>query len=419
MLNDIKIKLDKIGPGFCLEKWTSAVFHLQKGSTNSCHHCRSHIIPLEEVKKNIHTIHNTPQKKIQRKIMMNGGWSDECDYCSVVEKQGGTSDRIIVSGRERSSKYYDSIVNDWSQDFKPTNIDVSFNNVCNLACSYCGPHNSTTWVKDIEENGRYPGNYNDIPSDLQLVVSENPYIEPFWECFKDVYPNLENLIINGGEPLMIKETYRCLEYIVNNPNKNLDVTINSNLCVEEKLIDRLVEIVAKIKQGEHVKSLSIYTSNEAHGKQAEYIRHGLNYTNWLKNINRLLESSPSVKVGFMATYNLLSVFSFTDLLKDVKRLIDKYTERRIIFMPGYVRHPDFLSVRLLPIQFRFKIVESLEYIKSNFINEQTRLRFEQILTYYDTNQDTDYSKFKEFIVEFDRRRNLNFKETFPEINWLF
>jgi hypothetical protein len=71
------------------------------------------------------------------------------------------------------------------------------------------------------------------------------------------------------------------------------------------------------------------------------------------------------------------------------------------------------------MQFRFKIVESLEYIKSNFINEQTRLRFEQIVTYYDTNQYTDYSKFKEFIVEFDRRRNLNFKETFPEINWLF
>jgi hypothetical protein len=88
-------------------------------------------------------------------------------------------------------------------------------------------------------------------------------------------------------------------------------------------------------------------------------------------------------------------------------------------MPKYIRHPDFLSVRLLPIQFRFKIVESLEYIKSNFVNEQTKLRFEQILTYYDTNQDTDYSKFKEFIVEFDRRRNLNFKETFPEINWLF
>lgn len=415
MLPDVKSKLDKVGPGFCLEKWTSAVFHLQKGSTNSCHHCRGHVIPLEEVKKNIHAIHNTPTKKEQRKIMIEGGWSDECDYCSVVEKQGGVSDRIIVSGRERSWKHYDSIVNDWSQDFKPTSIDVSFNNVCNLACSYCGPHSSTTWVKDIEENGKYPNGYNNIPPDLQLVVSENPYIEPFWRWFKEVHSGLSNLVINGGEPLMIKETYRCLEYILENPNNNLDVTINSNLCVEEKLIDRLVEIIQKVEQGKHVRSLSIYTSNEAQGIQAEYIRNGLNYQTWLKNINRVLESSPTVKVGFMANYNLLSAFTFIDLLKDVKFLIDQYSERRIIFMPGYIRHPEFLSVRLLPLEYRHKIVESLDYIKTHFYNEQTKLRFEQVLAYYDAKQETDYSKFKEFILEFDRRRNLNFKQTFPQL----
>lgn len=415
MLPNVKSKLDKVGPGFCLEKWTSAVFHLQKGTTNSCHHCRGHVIPLEEVKKNIHAIHNTPIKKEQRKIMIEGGWSDECDYCSIVEQQGKVSDRIIVSGRERSWPHYDSIVNDWSQDFKPTNIDVSFNNVCNLACSYCGPHSSTTWVEDIEKNGKYPNNYNELPKDLQLVVSENPYIEPFWQWFKEVHSGLNNLVINGGEPLMIKETYRCLEYIINNPNSNLDVTINSNLCVEEKLIDKVIDIIKRIEQGRHVRSLSIYTSNEASGAQAEYIRHGLNYSTWLKNINRILESSPTIKVGFMANYNILSTFSFIDLLKDVKLLIDQYSERRIIFMPGYIRYPEFLSVRLLPVEHRHKIVESFDFIKSNFINEQTKLRFEQVLSYYDGKQETDYSKFKEFILAFDQRRNLNFKQTFPQI----
>ncbi len=418
MLDDIKIKLNKIGPGFCLEKWTSAVFHLQKGSTNSCHHCRSHVIPLEEVKKNIHAIHNTPHKKIQRKIMMDGGWSDECDYCSVVEKQGGTSDRLIVSARERSLKYYDSIVNDWSQDFKPTNIDVSFNNVCNLACSYCGPHNSTTWVKDIEENGRYPGNYNDIPVDLQLVVSENPYLEPFWEWFKDVHPSLENLIINGGEPLMIKETYRCLEYIYNNPNKNLDVTINSNLCVEDKLIDRLIEIVSKIKQGDHVKSLSIFTSNEAHGKQAEYIRHGLNYKKWTENIERLL-SVEDIGIGINATYNVLSVHSFDKLSEDIKNFANRYGEYRLMYVPKYLRHPEFLNIRLLPKEYRYKIVDSLDYIRNNFKNQQTQTRFEQILNYYDSGCMTDTNQLKMFVEEYNRRRNLNFKEVFPEYDWLF
>ena len=418
MSNEVKVQLDKIGPGFCLEKWTSAVFHLQKGSTNSCHHCRSHTIPLEEIKKNIHAIHNTPHKKEQRKIMMEGGWSDECDFCSSVEKQGGVSDRIIVSGRERSFKHYDSIVNDWSQDFKPTSVDVSFNNVCNLACSYCGPQSSSTWVKDITENGPYPNHYNGLPLDLQTVVSANPYTEYFWQWFEEVYPTLNNLVINGGEPLMIKDTYRCLEYIIAHPNKNLSVNINTNLCVEDKLIDRLIDLVKQIEKDKLVASLSIYTSNEAHGKQAEYLRHGLNYQQWTNNIRKLLSASQYVKVGVMSTYTVLSPYSFTNMLADLKQFADEFGVWRVIVMPKYIRHPEFMDIRLLPIEERYRIVESLDYIKSNISNEQTRLRFDQVLTHYDSGVTTDRTALKEFVAEYDKRRGLNFKEAFPEITWL-
>lgn len=418
MSTEVKLKLDKIGPGFCLEKWTSAVFHLHRGVTNSCHHCPGHTIPLEEVKKNIHVIHNTPYKKLQRKTMIEGGWPDECNFCSAVEKQGGVSDRIIVSGRERSIKHYDSIVNDWKQDFKPTSVDVSFNNVCNLACSYCGPQSSSTWVKDIEECGVYPNNYNSIPGDIQRIASENPYTEYFWQWFKEIYPGLHNLVINGGEPLMIKDTYRCLEYIIAHPNKNLSVNINTNLCVEDKLIDRLIKLLKQIEEGKLVASLSIYTSNEAHGKQAEYLRHGLNYQQWTNNIRKLLTSTQYTKVGVMSTYTVLSPYSYTKMLMDLKSFADEFTERRIIVMPKYIRHPEFLDIRLLPRTERHRIVESLDYIKTNISNEQTVLRFEQILTYYDSSTKDSYIELKDFISEYDRRRNLNFKAAFPEITWL-
>lgn len=418
MSKDVKLKLDKIGPGFCLEKWTSAVFHLQRGVTNSCHHCPGHAIPLEEVKKNIHAIHNTPYKKEQRKTMMEGGWPDECNFCSAVEKQGGISDRIIVSGRERSLKHYDYIVNDWSQDFKPTSVDVSFNNVCNLACSYCGPQSSSTWVKDIEEGGVYPNNYNSIPGDIQRISSENPYTEYFWQWFNEIYPGLYNLVINGGEPLMIKDTYRCLEYIIANPNKNLNVNINSNLCVEDKLIDKLIDLLKQIEQGNLAASVSIYTSNEAKGLQAEYLRHGLNYDQWTNNIRKILSSTQNVKVGVMSTYTVLSPYSYTGMLQDLKSFADEFGVRRIIVMPKYIRHPAFFDIRLLPLSNRYRIVESLDYIKTNISNEQTRLRFEQILTYYDSGQQEDHTALKEFIVEYDKRRNLNFKAAFPEIDWL-
>jgi uncharacterized protein YutD len=88
-------------------------------------------------------------------------------------------------------------------------------------------------------------------------------------------------------------------------------------------------------------------------------------------------------------------------------------------MPKYLRNPEFLNIRLLPKEYRYKIVDSLDYIKNNFNNQQTQTRFEQILNYYDSGFMTDTTQLKMFIEEYNRRRNLNFKEVFPEYDWLF
>lgn len=417
-MSDIRKLLDNIGPGFCLEKWTSAVFHLQRGVTNSCHHCKSHIIPLEEVKKNIHSFHNTEYKKEQRKIMMSGGRPQECNYCWNVEDNNGISDRLIVNEKPRNLQYYDSIINDWEQDTKPISIDVTLNNTCNLSCSYCGPQSSSTWLAEIEEYGPYFNEYNVIPYSLIKTISKNPYIELFYEYFKEVYSGLENLLLNGGEPLMIKETYNILEYILANPNDKLHLNINSNLCVDDRVMEKFINYIKQIKIGYHVASISIYTSNEAHGKQAEYIRHGLNYNNWLNNVKTVL-TIDDVKVGFMATYNVLSVYSFDKLSMDIKELFTRYGEHRIIYLPKYLRDPEFLSIRMLPKEHRYRLLNSLQYLKDNFGDGcKTYTRFEQIISYYDGSETLDNTKLKLFIQEYDRRRNLNFSDTFPEIDWL-
>ena len=49
---DMKKYLDKVGCGFCLAKWTQVTMHLQIGHTHSCHHPKTHKIPLTELKRN-------------------------------------------------------------------------------------------------------------------------------------------------------------------------------------------------------------------------------------------------------------------------------------------------------------------------------------------------------------------------------
>ena len=50
-IHDItKEKLNGVGCGFCLAKWTQVTMHLQTGFNHSCHHPSVHKIPLEEIK---------------------------------------------------------------------------------------------------------------------------------------------------------------------------------------------------------------------------------------------------------------------------------------------------------------------------------------------------------------------------------
>lgn len=80
-LEETKKKLNDVGCGMCLAKWTQVTIHLQNGHTHSCHHPKTHKIKLSELKDNPSALHNTLYKKKQRRKMLSGERPEECDYC--------------------------------------------------------------------------------------------------------------------------------------------------------------------------------------------------------------------------------------------------------------------------------------------------------------------------------------------------
>ena len=64
---DTENKLNKIGPGMCLAKWTQVTLQLQTGHNHSCHHPRTHKISEKEIKRNPSALHNTQYKKLRRR----------------------------------------------------------------------------------------------------------------------------------------------------------------------------------------------------------------------------------------------------------------------------------------------------------------------------------------------------------------
>jgi len=93
---EMKQKLDSVGCGFCLAKWTQVTMHLHDGTTHSCHHPAPHKIGLRELKRNPTALHNSLQKKKARKEMLEGQRPSECGYCWKVEDNSDSfSDRVF------------------------------------------------------------------------------------------------------------------------------------------------------------------------------------------------------------------------------------------------------------------------------------------------------------------------------------
>ena len=193
---DIRKSLNDQGPGFCLAKWTQVTMHLQLGHTHSCHHPKTHQVPLRELKRNPTALHNTMYKKRRRKEMLEGQRPDECDYCWNVEDSSNRfSDRTFKSAENWSYPYMDEIKSlGWRDDYNPKYVEVSFSNACNFKCSYCGPAFSTKWMEEAEKFGAYPttDGFNDLSYLKQEgkmpmpVTQANPYVDAFWRWWPDL-----------------------------------------------------------------------------------------------------------------------------------------------------------------------------------------------------------------------------------------
>jgi hypothetical protein len=279
-------------------------------------------------------------------------------------------------------------------------------------------------------------------------TESNPYVEAFWEWFPDLYESLDTFRITGGEPLLSRDTWKVLDYIINSetPNRNLKLSINTNLGVNDELINKLIVKLNKIIDEERVKEVIIFTSCDAYGKQAEYVRDGLDFEVLFKNIDKILTLLPKVSIVVMSTFNIFSIFSYEQLVKKVYEFKvkhfnpDRYWNSALILDTSYLRYPDFLGFRILKgyvgyeyftriekymkfnatyrslnsyqaelpedVGFSMKEIEKISRIKDIFISDQE-------------SDDRSYQRqqidFINFIKQYEERRNLKCEDFYPEL----
>ena len=438
-MNDLDFKhqvLDTKSASFCAAKWYNATIWLGSGQTTSCHHPPAHAIDIKELKVNPSALHNTAKKKDDRKKMLAGDRPAGCEYCWKIEDMAtdAISDRVYKSKIYPIKALDEAYQTPYHEDVNLRTLEIAFDRTCQFACSYCNPAFSSTWVNDIKKHGGYTNLVSDgrnhfththDSSQLYRFGETNPYVEAFfawWET--DLHRTLQELRITGGEPLMSGETWKLIDWFKTNQGRSTTrLAINSNLGMDRIKLQEFIERVRDIPH------LEIYTSCEATGSAAEYIRDGLDYDQWMHNVQELLEHDHIRAVHVMCTINALCLETLPDFLTQLIKLKKAYGTQRINFTLNILRFPSFQSPLVLSpnllLAARNQLIMWEESVSNRSACQEFELNHVRRLIDYLKIVKTPHSDtfdmprlhndFRQFFDQYDVRRNKNFNTTFPNL----
>ena len=437
-LNYKKKILDTKSASFCAAKWYNATIWLGSGMTTSCHHPLPHKIDLEEIKTNPSAIHNTRQKKEQRRQMQAGERPAGCEYCWKIED----IDRDNISDRVYKSKIYPdgdlqkAYDTDHNEDVNLKTLEIAFDRTCQFACTYCNPAFSSTWANNIKQQGPYTGLQSDgrnhfthahDSAEPYKKDESNPYVEAFYKWWEsDLHKSLDELRITGGEPMMSPNLWRLLDWIETQGDKmnpKMRIAINSNLGAKQSIIDRFK---TKLKG---FKNFHLYTSCEATFEQAEYIRDGLHYGEWHSQVLHMMVDKVPSEIHNMATINALCLETLPEFLEKMIwfKNASKVYGPTINFTLNILRFPSFQSPLVLPDELRNKFKGGLEkFLTSNnkWLEGMEVNQTQRLIDYLDVvktphagaaTQQKLQQDFKAFYSQYDKRTGRDFEKTFPII----
>ena len=417
---------------FCAAKWYNVSIWLGNGRTASCHHPLAHPVPKKELEKSASALHNTQFKKEQRKKMLAGERPAECGYCWKVEDaaqdESINSDRIYQTARytEEEIKALKDIP--WDKNVNPKTVEICFDNLCNLACSYCNSEFSSTWSKDIVKNGEYKNMVTDggktYRQDGSIAMpfgnknEGNIYVKRFFDWFPEIKDGITELRVSGGEPSRSPSFWKLIDM---SNNEKFALAVNSNLIMEDSRLDRLVEA------GKKFEKLDIYTSAECMYKNQEVVRDGFEWDVWEKNVKKAVASPHINGMYVMMTISLLGIWTVDKFVKQIVEWKKEVNDKHAFFMSvNILRFPSFQSVTMLPQPIKEDLANRIEKVMKeeyDWINDLERNQLKRLLIYLrrvdSSMEDVDaYSKKRNdlinFVDQYAVRRNKPVEEYMPQ-----
>lgn len=347
---------------------------------------------------------NSPELESLRQDFLNNNKSPICGRCWDEESYGKRSLRLRLLDPETLQSDYKMLqdpavvksmlesVKDGSYHNGPRLLSIKNGNVCNAKCRTCHPGDSSRWIADakklfdITQQATYRINVREVNWD-------ESQIEEIFALTK----NLIRLELFGGEPTYNKKVIALLNRMVESgTSKNISLYINTN---------GSVNIVDKIPGLHQFKEIDIGISIDAVGDQFEYIRHGLNYSQIVSNVQQWQQyfqhhHIPST-ITSITTVGILNVYYLPEIKKAVVDLLGTEPFWNLLV------DPDFLCIKTLPQQVKDIVIKHLEHDQS----------FAEIVTMLkQPYAPRSWAQFLQLTNALDSIRGERFAKIFPEFH---
>ena len=379
-----------------------------------------------------HTIDQVWNSQFMRETrlqMLDNKIPSSCTKCFKEEESGITSKRQWETNVWQQRLDIDSIVAKTTEDGSlPVSIpyfDLRLGNMCQLKCIMCSPHDSSSWIKEWKL--QYPKYKTvELKKDQEWDIDfDYTWYQKgsFLDDMRSHAHNIRELYFAGGEPLLIPEHYKILEFMIEaGAAKECILRYNSNgLELPEKLFELW----------DHFKQVKFNFSIDAVGERNDYIRYPSKWNNVVTNLERLDDTPDNVVVNIACAVQLLNVMNVPELVhwKESKNF-------KKVNLPPYgagligthlVYLPSYLNVRVLPKHLKDKVAQQVDYFcfrqsrNAEFNNNPYGFKRWQGLVQYMMAEDwsNKLPMLEDYLTVTDTQRNTDFRKIFPELQNLF
>jgi organic radical activating enzyme len=395
----------------CQLKWTWSTIQLYSGATNSCHRVGTSIIDPD----NFDSFHNTEKKLQDRKMMLEGQWpTGGCEYCQNIEKSGGQSDRqfhLQIPSLVPPELDVDPI----ATHVTPRILEVYLDNVCNMSCVYCWDGFSSRIQQENIKFGDFASNGIEIKNTSVRHPEHKKISDAFWHWMEENYQSLRRFHLLGGEPFFQPQFETCLEFLETHHNPELEFNIVSNLKVPASKLQNFVERVRRLIATKRIKRFDLTCSIDCWGQEQEYIRYGIDLSAWKQNFEYIAKQKWIV-LNINQTITGIGIKSMPELIDYVNQQRKDRTIGHYFMACVNISH---LYPGIFGAGFFDKDFERILAVMPNdtWQHKQAYNMMQGLQSEFNVHSrnNQELLKLRIFLDEIDRRRNLDWKQTFP---WL-